>query len=125
MHWTALAWPLGTFLLTALFKPRTPEQFDAMLEAGWPRFVVNLVRFVAAVGVDGSAMSDILRDLAHKTSRTATEEYVAKLPADIRATLPPLSAPPRIDSREMHAVKDTSKVIRPGDYLFNDLDLPK
>lgn len=113
MHWTSFAWPLGTFLLTALFKPRTPDDFDAMLAAGWPRFVVNCIRFVAAIGVDGSAVSDVLRDVARKTSKTATEEYVSKLPADIRATLPPLSAPQRIDSKEIPAVRP----LNVGDYL--------
>lgn len=87
-----------------------------MIQSGWPRFVVNCIRFIAAIGVDGSAVSDVLSDLARKTSKTATEEYVSKLPADIRATLPPLEAPRRIDSKELPAVKPLTV----GDYLGGD-----
>lgn len=113
MHWFLTAWPLVTFVVTALFKARTPEQFDDMIAAGWPRPVLAVIKFFAVAGVDGAQLSDALGNLAKKTSKTATEEYISKLPADIRATLPPLEAPKRIDSKELPAVRP----LNVGDYL--------
>ena len=133
MHWTSLVWPLATFVLTAAFKARTPEQYDDMVQAGWPAWFLKLVKFVAAVGVDGAALGDALNSLTKRGNLTATQEYISKLPSDIRATLPPLAAPKRIDSKEFGAVRsvpaepptEPTRDIKPGDYLFNDLDLPK
>jgi len=113
MHWFALAWPIVTFVYTAAFKARTPEEYDEMIAAGWPQWFMKLTRFVAAIGVDGSTLGGLLKDLSSKTSKTATEEYISKLPADIRATLPPLTAPQRIDSKEIPAVRP----LNVGDYL--------
>lgn len=125
LQWFLMIWPPFTFVVTALLKARTPEQYDAMLAAGWPKLVLDVIRFFAVAGIDGSQLSDVLGDIGRKTSRTATEEYISKLPADIRATLPPLAAPQRIDSKEIQAVRPSDFTVRPlnvGDYLPKDGD---
>lgn len=118
LQWFLTVWPAFTFVLTALFKARTPEQYDAMVAAGWPKPILDIIKFCAVAGVDGAQLSDALGRIAQKSSRTATEEYISKLPADIRATLPPLAAPKRIDSKELLAVRPLSV----GDYLPKDGD---
>jgi hypothetical protein len=129
LQWFLTVWPVMTFVITALFKARTPEEYDAMVAAGWPKFALDIIKFCAVAGVDGAQLSDALGRIAQKTSKTATEEYLSKLPADIRATLPPLAAPPRIDSKEIPAVRsaaaptvavEPARELNVGDYIGGD-----
>jgi hypothetical protein len=45
-----LVWPIVTMLVTALLKPRSPEQYSAIAKS-WPR-VAALLQLVGALGID-------------------------------------------------------------------------
>lgn len=54
----ALVWPILTLILTALFKPRTPEQYSAIAK-DWPRLAA-FMQLVAALGIDAPKVIEAL-----------------------------------------------------------------
>jgi hypothetical protein len=58
-----IVWPLVTGVLTALFHPRTPAEYDAM-----PKWKAEIMRFLSATGLDPSKAVDALRKLFEKAS---------------------------------------------------------
>lgn len=67
---SALVWPLLTAMVTALFKPRTPEEYAAL-----PPKLAAFLRLIAALGLDPVKAVKIVQEA------TAKE----KKPADLRS----------------------------------------
>lgn len=66
----ALVWPLLTAIVTAMFKPRTPEEYAAL-----PPKLAAFLRLIAALGLDPVKAVKIVQEA------TAKE----KKPADLRS----------------------------------------
>jgi hypothetical protein len=62
-----LGWPLFTLVVTAMFKPRTPEQYMA-LSAVSPRLAAML-RLIEALGVDGPKVVAASKQLVAKAKK--------------------------------------------------------
>ena len=75
---TAIVWPLLSALLTAVFKPRTEEQYVA-LAVKHPR-LADFWRFIGAIGFDPVKAVQML-------ARMLTP--VAELPTVVTITVPP------------------------------------
>ncbi len=56
-----IAWPLMTALVTLIFKPRTPEQYEALAQH-WPRLARALI-LIAALGFDPIKATKAARQL--------------------------------------------------------------
>lgn len=116
--------------VTYVFAARTPEQFAAMNAR-----LASFIKLLQAVFIDAPKALEAIQGLIHGASatRTATEEHIAKLPADIRASIPPfyLKKPERIISGFTNAVrpppmdsgpKDKADGLEPSTFL--DLSTP-
>lgn len=57
----AIVWPLLTAVLTAIFKPQTPEQY-ARLASKHPR-LADFWRFIGAIGLDPVKAAMVLQQL--------------------------------------------------------------
>ena len=55
---SVLVWPLLTAIITAVFKPRTPEEYDAL-----PPRVAAALKLVAALGLDPVKGLEALKQL--------------------------------------------------------------
>lgn len=64
----AAVWPLLTLILTALFKPRTPEQYAAM-----PPRLAAFFKLLGALGLDGPNVVDAIRQGINGDSKSSTE----------------------------------------------------
>lgn len=58
---SALVWPLITAIVTALFKPRTPEEYAAL-----PPRLAAFLRLIAALGLDPVKAVKIVQEAATK-----------------------------------------------------------
>ena len=68
----SLAWPLLTALLTAIFKPQTPEQYAA-LAVKHPR-LADFWRFVGAIGFDPVKAVMVLQQMLSPVVPVTVEE---------------------------------------------------
>jgi len=68
----AIVWPLLTAVLTALFKPQTPEQY-LQLAAKHPR-LADFWRFVGAIGFDPVKAVLILQQLLTPLDRKDADQ---------------------------------------------------
>ena len=67
--WTLILFPVITFLVTQLLKPRSPEEFAAMN----PR-VAAFLKFVGAVGFNGPKILEAIAQMVTGQVRSAQEE---------------------------------------------------
>lgn len=67
--WELLLFPLVTFIATALFKPRSPEEYAAL----GPRLGA-LLKLIGAIGWDAPKLVEAARQLATGQSRSVSEE---------------------------------------------------
>lgn len=67
----AIVWPALTAIVTALFKPRTPEQYD-QIAAVSPRLAAAL-RLVGALGFDAPKALEAAKAVVSGESKKAPE----------------------------------------------------
>jgi len=68
---TVIMWPLLTALFTALFKPRTPEQYAAIASKDPAWFYerwVEVLRLVGAIGIDPVKALQIVKNILNPSA---------------------------------------------------------
>ncbi len=93
----SIFWPTITGIVTALFKPKTPEQYAAM-----PKRLAAFLKFVGAIGFDvPNTLEAVRQGIANKSTSvgvyraTRSSPLPAPVPDDI-PTRPILPAQPTI-----------------------------
>lgn len=105
-----VVWPLLSAALTALFKPRTPEDYQAMS----PRLAAAL-KFIGSIGVDVPNLLDAIKQYVGNYSKSAglyrNERNAATVPPK-RYTEPLPSEPPSDRTLEEQALNRQLEAIR-------------
>ncbi len=86
-----IAWPILTALVTVLFKPRTPADYEAMCARNpawlWPRIATALQLF-AALGLDPVKAMQVLRDHINRDGGGGPADPVVDVTSDAKSVAP-------------------------------------